>query len=303
MWQGSCVAEHPERAGMTIPLSLHGDGVPVAGVGKSWSKSATCYSWSSLLGRGKTVEFNFMVYFYFKGLMASSEGQDTTAAFWRILVWSFRALQEGAWPSHGPDMTPFAAHTEAGRRAGTPLADGFRACVYILKGDLEHFSSAYCLANPHSHNPCFLCRCNTSTRPWTDFRETSDAWRPTIHTAADWVAANADRHPIFTLAGVSITNCVPDLMHTRHSGVDAWFLGSVLEWLCYHIMPQAPEANLELLWRELEAAYQEPAIKTMDMHTARNGKCFDERHDLLTHAFSVFMKFPRTPCHVRHRVK
>ena len=35
-----------------VPISLHGDGVPVAGVGKSWSKSCDVYSWSSLLARG-----------------------------------------------------------------------------------------------------------------------------------------------------------------------------------------------------------------------------------------------------------
>ena len=38
----------------TIPLSLHGDGVPITGVGKSWSKSCDIYSWNSLLGGGRT---------------------------------------------------------------------------------------------------------------------------------------------------------------------------------------------------------------------------------------------------------
>ena len=37
-----------------IPIALHGDGVPVVGVGKSWSKSCDVYSWCSLLGGGRT---------------------------------------------------------------------------------------------------------------------------------------------------------------------------------------------------------------------------------------------------------
>ena len=36
-----------------IPLSIHGDGVPITGVGKSWSKSCDIYSWTSLLGGGR----------------------------------------------------------------------------------------------------------------------------------------------------------------------------------------------------------------------------------------------------------
>ena len=38
-----------------IPISLHGDGAPITGVGKSWSKSCDVFSWNSLLGGGRTV--------------------------------------------------------------------------------------------------------------------------------------------------------------------------------------------------------------------------------------------------------
>ena len=36
-----------------IPIALHGDGVPITGVGKSWSKSCDIFSWTSLLGGGR----------------------------------------------------------------------------------------------------------------------------------------------------------------------------------------------------------------------------------------------------------
>ena len=41
-----------EDRGHVIPLGLHGDGVPVVGRGKSWSKSLEIYSWSSLMSAG-----------------------------------------------------------------------------------------------------------------------------------------------------------------------------------------------------------------------------------------------------------
>eukprot|EP00969_Alexandrium_andersonii_P195699 8645728-Alexandrium_andersonii.AAC.1 len=46
---------------MCIPLALHGDGVPVSGVGKAWSKSLDVYSWCSLLGKGCTVQSNYII--------------------------------------------------------------------------------------------------------------------------------------------------------------------------------------------------------------------------------------------------
>eukprot|EP00969_Alexandrium_andersonii_P345620 15276717-Alexandrium_andersonii.AAC.1 len=39
-----------------IPLSLHGDGVPIVGVGKKWHKSLTFYTWASMVWSGSTKE-------------------------------------------------------------------------------------------------------------------------------------------------------------------------------------------------------------------------------------------------------
>lgn len=37
---------------LVIPLSMHGDGVPITGVGKSWCQQMTTFSWSSTLRSG-----------------------------------------------------------------------------------------------------------------------------------------------------------------------------------------------------------------------------------------------------------
>ena len=46
----------PDYNTCAIPLSLHGDGVPITGVGKSWGKSMDVWSWCSLLASGRTIE-------------------------------------------------------------------------------------------------------------------------------------------------------------------------------------------------------------------------------------------------------
>lgn len=142
----SDIARHPALAGNpikdeadwarnTVPLSLHGDGVPVKGVGKSWSESMNVYSWCSLVaGAGPTIDFNFLIFSIFQHLIASGAACKTMDTFWRIMCWSFTWLFKGQWPTHGWDGTPIRSH-----RAGTWLADGHRGLLFMLKGDIEYF--------------------------------------------------------------------------------------------------------------------------------------------------------------------
>ena len=45
-----------------MPISLHGDGVPVTGVGRSWAKSYEALTWTSCVASGSTSSiFNFIV--------------------------------------------------------------------------------------------------------------------------------------------------------------------------------------------------------------------------------------------------
>ena len=64
-------ARHPARTradrDRIIPVSFHGDGVTVSGVGRSWSKSADAFSWTSLLSAGSTKLFSFLIYISFAG--------------------------------------------------------------------------------------------------------------------------------------------------------------------------------------------------------------------------------------------
>ena len=38
----------------TIPFAIHGDGTPIQGIGKAWSKMVDVWSWQSLLCRSST---------------------------------------------------------------------------------------------------------------------------------------------------------------------------------------------------------------------------------------------------------
>ena len=103
--------EHPAFSGskikhielydqLVVPLLLHGDDVPITGVGKGWCQSMTTFSWSSMIGTGTTKELMYLIFGVFEKLRAVDPNQelDTYGQFFTMLSWSFHWLLEGLWP-------------------------------------------------------------------------------------------------------------------------------------------------------------------------------------------------------------
>ena len=75
-----------------IPFGLHGDGVPISGVGKSWQRSAEVWSWNSLLAWGPTMQMMHFNFALFKDIVSSRRGHDTRDTFMRLLAWSLMSV-------------------------------------------------------------------------------------------------------------------------------------------------------------------------------------------------------------------
>eukprot|EP00969_Alexandrium_andersonii_P137130 6065655-Alexandrium_andersonii.AAC.1 len=52
----------------------------------------------------------------------------TLDAFWKLLVWSFKWLQLGRWPTEDSDGRAFTEGEPGYERAGELLAGGFSGC-------------------------------------------------------------------------------------------------------------------------------------------------------------------------------
>lgn len=169
-----------------------------------------------------------------------------------------KILFAGVWPSTDADGNPFAPGTPEHLRQGKALAGGWKACLWIVRGDLEFFSSALGLESSTSKHPCFVCRANDSDIPWTDSREGIARWEATVWSKSHWEHHRGDgRHILFReCPGVSITSVMPDLMHTKHLGVDQYYYGSVLRLLTHSILRDTHENNLSFVWSELQKQYQ-----------------------------------------------
>ena len=84
----------------TIPIAIHGDGVPIVGLGKGWSRVMTLFSWYSLVGQGQTREILFWVWGAYDRLIAGKVDEGTRGQFFKVLCWSIETMMNGVWPSH-----------------------------------------------------------------------------------------------------------------------------------------------------------------------------------------------------------
>ena len=241
-----------------IPIALHGDGVPVDGISRSWAKSCEIYSWSSMIGRGCTLLSNYLIYFFYSSLIVSTRGRSVREAFFKELVHSLYWAYMGLWPLRDPDGNNIPDE-EGKPKPGSWLAGGYFLVLWGLLGDLEHMATVFGFPRHNARSPCACCQANSSDMPWTDCRNEGPVaarWLTAIFNKVSWLAARRERHIIFTVPGFSIVHWVPDWMHVKHLGTDLYFYASVLCFVVYHMLQGSTEDNLEMIWHLIVAAYQ-----------------------------------------------
>ena len=65
--------------------------------------------------------------------------------------------------------------------------------------------------------------------------------------------SKANRNPLLQVRGVSHLNCIPDLLHVKHLGVDTYYLASVMKLMTHHgVMTGSVDENFDRLWKELK---------------------------------------------------
>ena len=75
-----------------IPLVLHGDAVPVTGIGRSWSRSMLNISVSSVLGRGPAMDTQFLIFWLMTALFV--DDRLTMLMAWKIICRSLDILYQ-----------------------------------------------------------------------------------------------------------------------------------------------------------------------------------------------------------------
>eukprot|EP00969_Alexandrium_andersonii_P097413 4299578-Alexandrium_andersonii.AAC.1 len=162
------------------------------------------------------------------------------------------AMWLGTWPDRDAWGRPWPRGSIAARRANTPLAGGWYAALWSIRGDLEWLWKGLGLESYTSLTPCVWCQCDCSAVPWTDFRP-SARWRQRVWAEEDWAAAHPRRNAVLQLPGVSIRTVKGDLLHAKHLGVDAYFYASALTFLVFYVLEGSPDDNVARVWAQVRA--------------------------------------------------
>eukprot|EP00438_Fugacium_kawagutii_P016899 Skav205369 [mRNA] locus=scaffold2437:85413:87176:+ [translate_table: standard] len=260
-------ASHPCMAGFkgttakwqscTLPLYLHGGGVPTIGCGKVWAKLMQAYSWSCLLARGTTRERSLYLWGGFdQTLKHGTEG--TLQRFFDVLKWSFTALQAGKFPHYDWKGRKFQMGTQEHAMAGTLLADGFCGHLVSIQGGLDWYASSLDLPRWNlKAGGCNVCSCTQEgEKTWKRFND------PEHILSMEWMAAQwhkwtkKSRCPLFTIPFLSACNVMLDYLHLKLLGSDQYQFGGCFFLLTHVMMPLAsPLANLQALWQRMQHWY------------------------------------------------
>ena len=251
-----CMAGHPlhdrpHYRTRCVPLSLHGDEVPITGIGKIWSRSALVLSWSSLVATAAGVsleDHNLYIYGLFEKfiLPASASCAGTMDSFWRLLSWSFLCIWHGEWPKRDWHGNVYPPTSPEGKKAGTPLARGWFGCLVQLCGDMDYFCKYFQTPRWSAHNKC-CSHCQATYHgplSWLDNRPNS-GWQGSILTPSNWTTHFESQCALFDLPGLSALSIALDWMHCFFLGWVQHFYGSVFSVLVHHCLPGEPLANLK----------------------------------------------------------
>ena len=215
---------------------------------------------NGILARGSTDEIKYLLFSVFEQCKVTSDDVegDTLKETWKILKWSLDALFDGKFPDKDWKGDPWPQNSAEAAIAGDDLAEGMFACIYVLKGDMEHFSKNYGVADYRSNKPCPFCpadRYDDVSKQFTNFRPDA-GWKTMVYILFTWLASLIRKHELFNIPYLSILNVGPDELHVLHLGVTQYFLASLLYLLTYHILVGTAMANLARIWNLIVEFYQ-----------------------------------------------
>ena len=291
----------PDGRQKCVPLAMHGDEVPVMGVGKIWSRSALVFSWFSIFAQGSgssSAEVMFYAWGIFEKFVAKMEGSNlgTMETFWLIMKWSFTCVWHGTWPMLDWQGCRYVAGSADAKRAGQPLAGGYYGALLQLCGDLDY--NVKWLSLPHfgaATKLCVLCGATLKgPKTWLDNRPAAE-WPQTEVTPATWKQAATTKCAIFEVPGMSGLGVALDYMHCMYLGWLQLLYGSVFHVLCRMIMPNDPLENLFRLAALIKKFQAKEGVKHPYRHKLSKLSMFEKKKGSLSYVGELQTLWDWTP--------
>ena len=262
-----------------IPLSLHGDAVPVLQVGKNGPKAFDVYSIQSLFATGTTLTVKLMLF----GVWTVIATDSTWEEIWRIITWSLHWLYAGVWPPVDWNGDSWDDTRPSERSlANQPLAGGYFGVLYALKGDADYFAKSLKLHHYNSNALCDLCpatrRIADRSLLYNNFDRDAVGQR-SLYDAQTWRALYDGKflHWLFNLTGVNNLMLEPDELHVMHLGVTQYLLGSVLHILVFSVVEGQPDRAMEAVWKMVCRYYKDEHPDCQYTNLTINSFCNKEK--------------------------
>jgi len=267
-----CFEGHPletqsDYSTHVIPLGMHGDEVPVLGVGKIWCKCVLFFSWFSLMSVAAGQKFqdsNLYIWGLFEKYVIQTENGvlGTLDTFFAIMRWSFQCIYEGTFPSLDWRGKPFPRNSKEFHKAGKQLANGWRGCLIQLAGDLDYFSKWFQASRWSNHQkPCSICRAGyRGPLSWRDNRNNS-GWQSATLKPSNYRSHFSPTSPLFQLPGFSSLCMAMDWMHCHHLGWLQYLYGSIFHILVFIILPGEELENLSNIATFIKTFQKEHHVK------------------------------------------
>jgi hypothetical protein len=256
---------HPmgQRAGWAdkaVPISLHGDAVPVMRIGKPGTRSLDVMSWMSALAvQGTSMVLKNYIFGVFEECKCTDEGANTMLIAWAVVVWSLWFLYLGIHPTCDFRNSAWPAHSAEFLLAGQPLASEFFGVIWLLKSDLDYVAKCLFMRHYNANVPCDFCPCdkNADSGLWPTNFGPASLWMDLLFTTEQWHALGRERlHSLFSISFLSAFNVEPDELHVIHLGTSQYFFGSVLWLLVFDINSRLPPADaMARVWRLIVQEY------------------------------------------------
>jgi len=244
-----------------IPLSIHGDAIPIVAVGKPNTQSLDVTSMQGTLSTGSAAEVKHLLYSCFE----KCKTEESESEVGKTLRWSFEALFSGKHPSVDQHGNPYPEASANAAIAGQDLASGMFGVIFMVKGDLDHYSKLG-LPDYRSNFPCNYCPCDRGDAEggkmsFTNFNRTSP-WKSRLYSMPQWRAALKWVCWIFQIHYLSCHNVEADELHVIHIGFSQYLAGATLWLLIFKITRGTVNENLEMVWQ-----------KIVEFYTTNNTRC------------------------------
>ena len=258
-----------------VPILLHGDGVPVARIGRAGAESADFLSIQSLLTTGPSFRTKMMMASIFQKSKAKTSGGfvGTEDTIWKILAWSFRALLKGRFPASDYKGNTYPKSSSAGMLAGQRLCtdeEPFFAVLWSVCGDLDWYSKSLQLRAYGANKLCPFCPCDKDGPPamWPTNFSADSPWKRLLHSPELWRSLpDESKHPLFTeIPAMSVWNIDVDELHVLFLGVYQYALGSTLYLLTYRLDLGPPDAAFATIWADILQEYRSEDIVLQFTH-------------------------------------